>query len=301
MPSPPAPAGSCRSKYVEKVGDDGFKKAPIGAGPYKFVSFTPGVELVLEAFDQYWRKTPAVKRIVHAGDPRRVDAPGRAEARRGRYRLFDPRRTGRGAAAHAGPDAEADGRFGAVLDVFPRAVGSEVALARSCASGWRTKYALDYNTINQALTLGYSHITGSVIPGELRVLLTSCRRRFTIRTRRGSCWPRRAIPDGFDAGFYTCDAAYANLGEAVLNYLGEVGIRAKLRPLERAAFFKGYADKKFKNIIQGASAVHSATPRPGWRSSWSRAAPTPMAAIPRSTNCSRCRRSSWTAPSARRS
>ena len=29
-------------KYVEKVGDDGFKKAPIGAGPYKFVSFNPG-------------------------------------------------------------------------------------------------------------------------------------------------------------------------------------------------------------------------------------------------------------------
>ena len=38
-------------KYVEKVGDEGFKKHPIGAGPYKFVSFTPGVELVLEAFD----------------------------------------------------------------------------------------------------------------------------------------------------------------------------------------------------------------------------------------------------------
>src|SRR6266851_2831159 len=30
-------------KYVEKVGEDGFKKAPVGAGPYKFVSFTPGV------------------------------------------------------------------------------------------------------------------------------------------------------------------------------------------------------------------------------------------------------------------
>jgi peptide/nickel transport system substrate-binding protein len=51
-------------KYVEKVGDDGFKKAPIGAGPYRFVSFTPGVELVLEAFDQYWRKSPNVKRLV---------------------------------------------------------------------------------------------------------------------------------------------------------------------------------------------------------------------------------------------
>src|SRR5213594_46292 len=51
-------------KYVEKVGDEGFKKMPIGAGPYRFVSFTPGVELVVEAFDQYWRKSPNVKRLV---------------------------------------------------------------------------------------------------------------------------------------------------------------------------------------------------------------------------------------------
>jgi peptide/nickel transport system substrate-binding protein len=29
-------------KYVEKVGDEGFKNAPVGAGPFRFVSFTPG-------------------------------------------------------------------------------------------------------------------------------------------------------------------------------------------------------------------------------------------------------------------
>jgi len=51
-------------KYVEKVGDEAFKKSPIGAGPYKFVSFTPGIELVFEAFDQYWRKPPSVKRLI---------------------------------------------------------------------------------------------------------------------------------------------------------------------------------------------------------------------------------------------
>src|SRR6059036_4001485 len=56
-------------KYVEKVGDDGFKKAPVGAGPYKVVSFTPGVELVMEAFDGYWRKTPSVKRLVFRSIP----------------------------------------------------------------------------------------------------------------------------------------------------------------------------------------------------------------------------------------
>jgi len=56
-------------KYVEKVGEDGFKKAPVGAGPYRFVSSTPGVELVLEAFEGYWRKAPAVKRLVFKAVP----------------------------------------------------------------------------------------------------------------------------------------------------------------------------------------------------------------------------------------
>src|SRR5262245_62312879 len=56
-------------KYVEQVGDEGFKRAPVGAGPYKFVSFTPGVELVMEAFEQYWRKVPSVKRLVLKGIP----------------------------------------------------------------------------------------------------------------------------------------------------------------------------------------------------------------------------------------
>ena len=56
-------------KYVEKVGDDGFKKQPIGLGPYRFVSHAPGVELVMEAFEGYWRKMPSVKRLVFKSVP----------------------------------------------------------------------------------------------------------------------------------------------------------------------------------------------------------------------------------------
>src|SRR5438876_7964259 len=41
-------------KYVEKVGDEGFKRQPVGLGPYKFVSHTPGVELVMKALEVYW-------------------------------------------------------------------------------------------------------------------------------------------------------------------------------------------------------------------------------------------------------
>ena len=56
-------------KHIEKVGEEAFKKHPIGLGPYRFVRMTPGVELVLEANEQYWRKKPSVKRIVIKGIP----------------------------------------------------------------------------------------------------------------------------------------------------------------------------------------------------------------------------------------
>src|SRR5215510_5660926 len=50
--------------YVETVGEEGFKKAPIGAGPYKFVAFTPGLSLTMQAFHGYWRKQPNVEQLV---------------------------------------------------------------------------------------------------------------------------------------------------------------------------------------------------------------------------------------------
>src|SRR5499426_1662078 len=51
-------------KYLTAAGDDGFKQQPVGAGPYKFVSHTPGVEVVLEADPGYWRRVPSVRRLV---------------------------------------------------------------------------------------------------------------------------------------------------------------------------------------------------------------------------------------------
>src|SRR5439155_672720 len=56
-------------KYMEKVGDEGFRKHPIGAGPYKFVSHMPGVEVVLEAYTGYWRRVPNVKRLIMKSVP----------------------------------------------------------------------------------------------------------------------------------------------------------------------------------------------------------------------------------------
>src|SRR5262249_29143992 len=112
-------------KYVERVGEDGFRKAPVGAGPYRFVSFTPGIELVLEAFEGYWRKSPSAKRLVL----RTIPDPSTRLARRGGHRLLDDRRAGRRDPAHT--RAQPEGRLSVdALALLPRAVGPEVAVAR---------------------------------------------------------------------------------------------------------------------------------------------------------------------------
>lgn len=50
-------------KAVEQLGDR-FAFNPIGTGPFQFVSYTPRQELVMEAFPEYYRGAPSIKRIV---------------------------------------------------------------------------------------------------------------------------------------------------------------------------------------------------------------------------------------------
>jgi peptide/nickel transport system substrate-binding protein len=239
-------------KYVEKVGEAGFKRAPIGAGPYRFVSFNPGVELVFEAFDQYWRKTPSVKRLVFKVIP--DESTRLAALKRGEVDIAYSIRGELAQEIEHTPGLALKPTVGsAPYWVYfpeqwdPKSPWHDERVRRAVS------LAIDRKTINQALTLGHSHLTGSVIPENLEFFWQPPAPVFD-RDKAKQLLAGAGYPKGFDAGEYYCDTAYANIGEAVLNDLQAVGIRAKLRPLERAAFFKGYAEKKFtKGMIQGAS------------------------------------------------
>ena len=239
-------------KYVEKVGDDGFKKAPIGAGPYRFVSFTPGVELVLEAFDGYWRKTPSVKRLVFKSvseEETRLAMLKRAEA--------DIAYSIRGALAEElrrtpGLTLMPTYPSGTFWLVFPEQWTDPKSPWADRRVRLAANHAIDRQAINQAETLGFSKITGSIIPYAFEFFWQPPIHPYDVaRARR--LLAEAGYPNGFDAGDYHCDASYANLGEAVVNYLNAAGIRVKPRPLERAAFIAQNRDKKLKNIIQTAS------------------------------------------------
>jgi len=239
-------------KYVEKVGEDGFKKAPIGAGPYKFVSFDPGIELTLEAFDGYWRKPPGVKRLVFRCIP--DEATRLAALKRGEVDIVYSIRGELAEELRATPGltlkpSVIQGTFWlAFPDQWDEKSPWHDERVRRAAS-----LAMDRDGINQALTLGYSRLTGNpFVPDSFD---------FYWQPPKPVYDPKQAVqllgqaghPNGFDAGEYYCDASYANLGETIVNNLREVGIRARLQPLERAAFFKGYAEKKYRNLIQGGS------------------------------------------------
>jgi len=236
-------------KYVEKVGEDGFKKAPVGAGPYRFVSSTPGVELVLEAFDGYWRKAPAVKRLVFKAVP---DASTRlAMLKRGDTDIgfsFD------------GPLADEVRRTpGLTLRPAPFTSTHWLVFADQWdpKSPWHDRrvrlaanHAVNHQAINQAEALGFAKITNSIIPISFE---------FFWQPPPPAHDPARAkqllaeagYPNGFDAGDFWTDAGSSTVaaGEALLNDLAAAGIRTRLRPLERAAFLKANQEKKLKNVI----------------------------------------------------
>jgi len=241
-------------KYVEKVGDDGFKKAPVGAGPYKFVSFNPGIELAMEAYEGYWRKQPSIKRITLKSIP---DASTRLAALKG---------------------GEVDGIYwvaGELAEELQRTPGLSLAVSHTAAfwvyfpeqwdekSAWHdvrvrraANLAIDLKGINQAITFGHSKLTGNAfVPAHFEFYWQPPEPVFDIAAAK-RLLAEAGHSGGLDAGPFYCDAAFPNVGEAIVNSLREAGIRANLRPIERAAFYKNYSERKYnKGLIMSSSAA----------------------------------------------
>jgi peptide/nickel transport system substrate-binding protein len=241
-------------KYIEKVGDEGFRKQPIGLGPYKFVSNTPGIEIVMEANESYWRKMPSVKRLVFKSVP---EATTRAAMlKKGEvdvaYLLDAP------TALELKRDPNLKLAFsGAIgihfVDFFdqwdPKSPWADKRVRLAAME------AIDLRSLNEAENLGASRPTGSLAPRKFE---------FTLALEPYPYDPARAkrllaeagYPNGFDAGDLYPYPPYFSMGEAVATNLTAVGIRTRMITMERAAFQTAWLTKKLKGLCVCIHAIY---------------------------------------------
>jgi len=239
-------------KYFERVGEEGFRKAPVGAGPYKFVSFTPGVELVVEAFEDYWRKQPSIKRIVFRSLP---DETTRAAAlKRGEVDL---------AMLLSGPTAQEIKRTpglrlaAPLLGIFwldfpdqwdPKSPWADKRV-RMAAS-----LAIDRQALSEAETLGLSRPTGSIVPRDFDYALALEPHPYNPARAR-QLLAEAGHPNGFDGGELAPFPPYNSMGETIQGWLQAVGIRTRVRTMERGAFMTAWREKKLRGVVLTVSGV----------------------------------------------
>jgi peptide/nickel transport system substrate-binding protein len=246
--------------YTEKIGSEEFKNRPIGLGPYRFVSHQPGLELVLEANTDYWRKTPHVKRLVMKSVPEATTRLAMLKKREAdvTYGLYGP----------LAEEVQRDSNLKLEAPVIATQWIIFTYEQYDPKSPWADQrvrlaanLAFNRQAANEAETLGYSILTGSIIPRQFDYALPL--EPYPYDPQKAKQLLKEAgYSRGFDAGECSVDSVYTGVVEALVNDLSTVGIRAKVRPVERAAHQAALREKTYKNLaFQGSGAFGNAATR----------------------------------------
>ena len=224
--------------YYQKVGPDGFKQQPIGAGPYRFVSQQSGTQVTLEAFTEYWRKTPNVKTVVMRGiaeDATRLallqtgDAdivnliPGQlldAVRQDSRLRL---------APVKAGPIWLELG----ALD-RPDSPLKDIRVRQAVS------LAIDRQAFNDAEMGGLAAAEGNWVPSDWPGALTRPTPQFDIAKAR-QLMTDAGVADGFTVDKITPLPPYSSFAERIASQLRAVNITTSVNNMERGAFYEQLA------------------------------------------------------------
>lgn len=235
-------------KYFETVGVEGFRKKPIGSGPWKFVRNVPGDRIEYEAVDYpHWRGTPSFKYMTLLLVPEQST----------RLAMV---RTGEVAIASIGPEALKEARAGGMKIVSVpgtmQAVYQFWGLYRPEVKG----SPLTDVRVREALSLAIDRqqIIDHVMAKEAQwpVPFATFRYSSDVDVARWDDWARSALRyDPARAKKLLAEAGHANgfrmtfwntalpgtpfmvqIGEAVAGFWEKIGVKVDMKVIEWGAF-----------------------------------------------------------------
>lgn len=234
-------------KHIEKVGEAAFKRHPIGAGPYKFVEFVPGVRIVGEAFEDYWRKVPNIKRLeFHSNsDP----ATRLAMVKRGEMDVAVLMQGVFYESAKKDPNLRVLTPFSPTRWIaYPAAQWDPKSPWSDSRVRLAASLAIDRQTLADVHMPGCGGIGSIAMEGDPMGLQLPPRPYDPERAKK--LLAEAGYPNGFHGGkFYPHQGGYWPYGEQIANYWKAVGITVDTVLLDRPAIRAMRSGKKMKGTI----------------------------------------------------
>jgi peptide/nickel transport system substrate-binding protein len=247
----------------EKVGAEGFGQQPIGTGPYRFVEFTRGDRLVLDANPTYWRGQVTPKRLTL----RTVTDPATrvAELKTGGVQIIASPPAAQVNELQGG-DTEVLALSGARL--IMHSFNTTTKPFDDVRVRQAANYAVDREAIVRSILDGHAELLHGPFSTSWLGYDPSIQPYSYDPAKAKQLLAEAGYPNGLDTVFSHSTGAFLKdreIAEVVASQLGQVGIRVRLVPTERAKIQEDWVNGTFEGITS-AQWPTSSDPDPmlGW-------------------------------------